>query len=186
MKYLYLMRHGETIFNVRHKIQGWCDSALTENGIQQAKEAGTYIKDVPFDHYYSSTSERCCDTLEYAVGHDKPYTRLKGLKERNYGRFEGESEDLHPYDFDAFYPVFYDGETTQQSTDRMVSTLTEIMDKEDHENVFVCSHSGAIHFFLTAVSKDYQEGAFKLRNCIIVKLSYDDHKFHFEGIVNPE
>jgi probable phosphoglycerate mutase len=33
MKDLYLMRHGETLFNIRRKIQGWCDSPLTENGI---------------------------------------------------------------------------------------------------------------------------------------------------------
>ncbi|WRK52458.1 histidine phosphatase family protein [Coprobacillaceae bacterium CR2/5/TPMF4] len=30
MKDLYLMRHGETLFNQRRKIQGWCDSPLTE------------------------------------------------------------------------------------------------------------------------------------------------------------
>ena len=35
-KTLYLMRHGQTLFNVEHKIQGWCDSPLTEQGIKQA------------------------------------------------------------------------------------------------------------------------------------------------------
>ena len=34
MKTLYLMRHGQTLFNLQHKIQGWCDSPLTENGKQ--------------------------------------------------------------------------------------------------------------------------------------------------------
>ena len=29
-KDLYLMRHGQTLFNVRRRIQGWCDSPLTE------------------------------------------------------------------------------------------------------------------------------------------------------------
>ena len=36
-KTLYLMRHGQTLFNLQHKIQGWCDSPLTELGIKQAK-----------------------------------------------------------------------------------------------------------------------------------------------------
>ena len=40
MKDLYLMRHGETLFNQRRKIQGWCDSPLTEKGIEQAQKAG--------------------------------------------------------------------------------------------------------------------------------------------------
>lgn len=34
---LYLMRHGETLFNQLGKIEGWSDSPLTENGIKQAK-----------------------------------------------------------------------------------------------------------------------------------------------------
>ena len=32
------MRHGETLFNVQHKIQGWCDSPLTEKVIKQVHE----------------------------------------------------------------------------------------------------------------------------------------------------
>ena len=38
-KIFYLMRHGQTLFNVRRKIQGACDSPLTEQGIEQAKAA---------------------------------------------------------------------------------------------------------------------------------------------------
>ena len=36
---------SKTLFNVRRKIQGWCDSPLTELGISQAKIAGQYFKD---------------------------------------------------------------------------------------------------------------------------------------------
>lgn len=35
MKRLYLMRHGETLFNKLGKVQGWCDSPLTETGKEQ-------------------------------------------------------------------------------------------------------------------------------------------------------
>ena len=45
-KTLYLMRHGQTLFNLQHKIQGWCDSPLTELGIKQAKVAGKWFKDM--------------------------------------------------------------------------------------------------------------------------------------------
>lgn len=40
MKRLYLVRHGETLFNIQGKIQGWSDSPLTERGIKQALGAG--------------------------------------------------------------------------------------------------------------------------------------------------
>lgn len=42
-KTLYLMRHGQTLFNKRKKIQGACDSPLTEEGINQAKLAREYF-----------------------------------------------------------------------------------------------------------------------------------------------
>ena len=44
-KTLYLMRHGQTLFNVRRKVQGWCDSPLTELGIKQAEIAAKYFKE---------------------------------------------------------------------------------------------------------------------------------------------
>lgn len=43
-KTLYLMRHGETLFNQQKKIQGWCDSPLTSKGERQAIIAGDYFK----------------------------------------------------------------------------------------------------------------------------------------------
>lgn len=46
VKHLYLMRHGETLFNVRRKIQGWCDSPLTKNGVRQAKAVREILKDI--------------------------------------------------------------------------------------------------------------------------------------------
>ena len=90
------MRHGQTLFNLRRKIQGACDSPLTKRGIEQAKMAGDYLKDVSFDHFYSSTAERACDTLEFAIGEGVTYLRLKGLKEMNFGTFEGESDRFKP------------------------------------------------------------------------------------------
>ena len=77
-KTLYLMRHGQTLFNLQHKIQGWCDAPLTPLGIKQAQMAKEYFTNITLDHAYASTSERASDTLEIIT--DMPYTRLKGLK----------------------------------------------------------------------------------------------------------
>ena len=81
MKEFYLMRHGQTRFNVQHRLQGVCDAPLTEVGIEQAKKAGQYLaKQEPiFDHVFTSTSERASDTLEIVTGRTD-YERLKGLK----------------------------------------------------------------------------------------------------------
>ena len=50
-KKLYLMRHGETLFNTQGRVQGACDSPLTQLGIDQAMLAKKYFDDnaISFD-----------------------------------------------------------------------------------------------------------------------------------------
>ena len=184
-KTFYLMRHGQTLFNLRRKIQGACDSPLTELGIKQAQVAGEYFKDIPLDHAYSSTSERCCDTLEIVTDKSIPYTRLKGLKEMNFGIFEGESEDLNPKNKEVFGTFFldYGGESRAQVRERMVKTCTEIMEKEDHEVVLAVSHAGACLQFLTEWQDPIEELRKGFTNCCIFKYEYEDKKFKLVEVI---
>ena len=184
-KTLYLMRHGQTLFNARKKIQGWCDAPLTELGIKQAKIAGKYFNDnfIVFDHAYSSTSERACDTLELVC--DLPYHRVKGLKEWNFGIYEGESEDLNPpLPYGDFF-VNYGGEGELQMRQRIADTLLEIMQKEDHKVVLAVSHGGACRGFMRywqETSQVDQKGG--LKNCCILKFEFEDNEFRLLEIIN--
>lgn len=186
MKYLYLMRHGETLFNVQHKIQGWCDSPLTQNGINQAKKAGEYFKShhIHFDHAYTSTSERCSDTLELMTS--MPYQRLKGLKENFYGELEGESERLNrhlsPKDCETFY-LQYGGESSNEVRDRMYQTLLEIMQKEDHHSVLAVSHSGACFNFLRAIQDPMEELKKGFGNCAIFVYEFENDTFKLKEVI---
>lgn len=184
-KTLYMMRHGETLFNLRHKIQGACDSPLTENGIAQAKKVAPFVRSLNIDHAYSSSAERASDTLEHATEHRMPYTRLKALKEMNFGTFEGESEDLNPKrgpGFDNFF-VPYGGESRHNVRERMVKALTDIMEKDDHQNVFVVSHAGATMTF-TSHWHDVDEVLPKrLPNGTILRWSYENKQFTLEEAI---
>lgn len=186
MKDLYLMRHGETLFNVRRKIQGWCDSPLTEKGIAQAQQAGQVLADIAFDHYYCSTAERCSDTLEL-VAKGQPYTRLKGLKERYFSVFEGESEDLNPA-FGHYDDVFtlYGGESDQQVRQRMIDTLTDVMEKPDHHCVLAVSHAGASMGFFSAWADPFEvlKGE-RFGNCCILHFQYENGQFYYVEMLKP-
>ena len=190
-KIFYIMRHGQTLFNVRRKIQGACDSPLTEKGIEQAELAGEYLKDVAFDHAYSSTAERACDTLELVTGGLLSYTRLKGLKEMNFGTFEGESEDLNPKTTEGYATFFvsYGGESQEAVKQRMKQTCIEIMEQEDHQIVLAVSHAGACyHFMRNWVTEEerqriMEEGGFP--NCTICKYEYEDQVFKLVEIIRP-
>lgn len=188
-KLLYLMRHGETEFNVRKKIQGWCDSPLTEIGIQQAKIAETYFSNnrIEIDHAYSSTSERASDTLEIVTGNQMPYQRLKGLKEWHFGAFEGESEHLNPsIPYGDFFEKF-GGESEEKMRDRLATTLKMIMDSADHQNVLAVSHGAACRGFMRKWAQNQQvDQKSRLKNCCILKFIYKADEFHLVYIINHD
>lgn len=182
------MRHGQTQFNAKNIIQGACDSPLTELGIKQAKIAKEYFKNnnVNFTNAYSSTQERASDTLEIIT--DMPYTRLKGIKEMHFGRFDGESETFHPPKlteggiFGEFYATV-GGEGEIELRKRMVKTLTEVMNNEGHETVLAVSHGIACYCFYSAFSN---EPLSSIPNCTIFKYEYENNVFKPLEIFRPD
>jgi len=187
-KTLYLMRHGQTLFNLRRKIQGACDSPLTELGIKQAEHVRKYFKSIDLDFAYSSTSERSSDTLEIILEDKLPYTRSKSLKERNFGTFEGESEDLNPTDRSIHRSFFvpYGGEHASETEERMVKYLTEVMEKENHNNVIAVSHAGACMQFLSHWIDPWTIIKGKLGNCTIFKYEYQNKVFRLVEMIYPD
>ena len=186
-KTLYLMRHGQTLFNLQHKIQGWCDAPLTELGIKQAQIASQYFKDnnIVFDHAYSSTSERACDTLEIVTHFQMPYTRVKGLKEWNFGVFEGKDEYLNPkLPYGDFFKAF-GGDSEMELRERMNKTLTEIMNKEDHHVVLAVSHGAACAQFYRVWEKYAKvKRKERLYNCCVLKFEYENGIFTLVELYN--
>lgn len=187
-KTLYLMRHGQTLFNFKKIMQGAVDSPLTKIGIEQAKIAKKYFEDnnINFTNAYSSTQERASDTLEIIT--DLPYIRLKSLKEMSFGNFDGESEFLHPLKEkrEKFFGDFYvniGGENITQVNDRVIKTLNEIMEKEGHKSVLIVSHGVVCHAFynyITGNELNYME------NCTIFKYEYENGKFEFKEIIEHD
>ena len=94
MKKLYLLRHGQTEFNVKKLVQGRCDSPLTDLGRQQAGMAAAWLKGhgvVP-DKVVSSPLGRAMDTAQLVacelLGPDAAAEPWEGIIERCYGSFE--------------------------------------------------------------------------------------------------
>lgn len=87
---LYIMRHGETDWNVRHKLQGHTDVPLNDNGRKMAKDAAEKYKDVHFDVCYCSPLIRAKETAEiFLNGRDVPIITDDRLQEMSFGEFEG-------------------------------------------------------------------------------------------------
>ncbi|GFZ27760.1 histidine phosphatase family protein [Lactobacillus corticis] len=184
MTKLYLMRHGETYFNRYKKIQGWCDSPLTPEGIAQAKQAGNYFKShaITFDQAYCSTAERASDTLELVT--DLPYTRLKGLKECYFGRVEGETERFNPKPPYGDFWVQYGGESEAELIKRITGTVEKIAQAAGpNDKILLVSHGGIMATFFRATFP--HEKFQHLTNCCMIEMDYQDGKYSFCRFVDP-
>lgn len=182
-KTIYLVRHAQTLFNERKKIQGWCDSPVTVKGYKQAEATGKYFKNnnIVFDKVYCSTSERTSDTVERIT--NLPYTRLKGLKEVSFGLFEGESEALNPkYPYGDFFKQ-YGGESVEEAQLRFDSTMNKIVEDEA-STILVVAHTGVmVMFYMKWIEYAKAEITEKLGNCSIFKYEYEDNKFSLVEII---
>ncbi len=143
---LYFARHGETVFNVEKRVQGWCDSPLTEEGIRQAQNTGRILQAIPFAHCWCSSAERTRDTAKYMLeGRDVPLTMARDLREVYYGTYEG--KHIHEID-DQRAEMFMrgewssvGGETKKQVHARIRQMLNQIYDtSKDGDNVLIVSH----------------------------------------------
>jgi broad specificity phosphatase PhoE len=190
-KRLYLMRHGQTVFNLGSHCQGWIDSPLTEKGIEQAHEAGRLMREqgFEFDHFLSSTSERASDTLEVVMrelyGEVRPYERLKGLKESGFGSYEHAPVDIvSPMldrQEDALVP--FGAEPFDLVGDRMLDTLAYVMRRPGFESVLAVSHRRSVRAFLTRVL-GHRDLEADLPNCGVARFDFDeDAGFSYRGIV---
>ena len=90
MTLLYLVRHGETVDNANHIMQGQTPGELNELGIKQAEELADRLKDDPIDAFVSSDLQRSIHTCKLiAAPHGKAVTTTPLLRERDWGSFTG-------------------------------------------------------------------------------------------------
>lgn len=86
---LYLVRHGETSWNIGRKVQGQTDIPLNETGVRQAEKVREELKDEVFGVCYCSPLMRARRTAEIVVDGRVEIVIDDNLKERGFGELEG-------------------------------------------------------------------------------------------------
>ena len=85
---LYLIRHGQSIYNLENRFTGWKDVDLTDLGTSQAKEAAKLLQDESFDLAFTSNLSRAQKTLDIILGElnmSLDVIKNEALNERDYG-----------------------------------------------------------------------------------------------------
>lgn len=92
---LYVVRHGQTEWNIMKKMQGSVDIPLNEKGIEQAYITKKNLENISIDIIFCSPLKRAMQTAE-VINQDRNLEIIydERLRERNYGEFEGGASKL--------------------------------------------------------------------------------------------
>lgn len=174
---VYLIRHGETDWNVQRRLQGHRDVPLNALGLRQAEKVAQRLAKERLDAIYSSDLQRAHLTARHiARYHRLEVTVHPGLRERNYGPFEGKRWDEIAALRGGFRSHLLAGEGIESWHDmqrRVVRTLEDIVARHVGEHLAVVTHGGTINAILAYVEGS-AEPRYKIGNTSVSCLTRHD------------
>jgi 2,3-bisphosphoglycerate-dependent phosphoglycerate mutase len=160
MARLILVRHGQSVWNASNRFTGWTDVDLSEQGVEEAEDAGRQLADIRIDIVHTSDLVRAQRTAEIIMRHNKtsgdvPTKYDWRLNERHYGALQGlnkaetaekhGAEQVHIWrrSFDVAPP---DGESLEMTAERTIPYFTEeiVPDLVSGKNVLVSAHGNSL------------------------------------------
>ena len=160
MARLILVRHGQSVWNASNRFTGWTDVGLSEQGVEEAEDAGRQLSDIRIDIVHTSDLVRAQRTAEIIMQHneaskDVPTKYDWRLNERHYGALQGlnkaetaeqhGAEQVHIWrrSFDVAPP---EGESLEMTAERTIPYFTEeiVSDLVDGKNVLVSAHGNSL------------------------------------------
>lgn len=194
---LWFVRHGETIFNKKGLVQGWCDSPLTTAGQLMSASLGNGFKNmgVSFDAIYSSDLTRCAETSKIIKKSMKSKLKIRfdrRLREINTGDGEGELivNHLKNYPYSLHFkkhPGTPNGETWDDVYARLIPVLNEICEDNQEgsdsgiKRVLVVAHSMIIASIVGYLDRT-QEEVMSISNNSVTVFKYDGGELRLDKL----
>lgn len=152
---IFLVRHGETDWNLKGKIQGNTDIELNKTGIKQAYELSNKMleKNYKFSKIYSNPQKRALQTAKILSENTNiECIVVDKLKEMNLGKWEGlawsEVRENYPLEYKEWfvkrrYTKTPNGESYEEMLERVLDSLYKIID-DNSDNIVIVTHSAVI------------------------------------------
>ncbi|MCP1206828.1 2,3-diphosphoglycerate-dependent phosphoglycerate mutase GpmB [Pantoea sp. B550] len=193
MLQVYLVRHGETVWNAERRIQGQSDSPLTEKGEQQAYQVGERVKHLGITHVIASdlgrtrrTAEIIADACGCAVTLDPR------LRELNMGVLEKRPLDGLTAEEEQWRATLVngteggripEGESMTEMATRMHAALNACRELPVGSRPLLVSHGMALGSLVSTILglPAYAERRLRLRNCSISRVDYQQSAWLAEG-----
>ena len=185
---IYLTRHGETEWNEKKLIQGHTDIPLNTKGKEQAKLLGKQLKDIDFDVVFSSDLLRAANSAEIIIKEKKMIViKIKALRERFFGRFEGKSLTEMRKAFGEVMLVtkekqkklkIYDVENDEEIITRLIPFMKKIAKQYIGKKILMVTHGGLLRAFLSYVNYEVPEYSDRpMKNTGYLIIESDGNKF---------
>ncbi len=157
-KKIYLLRHGQTDYNLRGVVQGsGIDSSLNDNGIKQAQAFFEAYKHVPFQKVYFSGLQRTRQTIQSFLDMGLPSESVPELNEICWGKYEGfpmthEENQYYLHMLDQWSSGSLDyaiegGESPLVVSERLRKGIDHILSQEG-ETILICMHGRSMRILL--------------------------------------
>ena len=164
---IYLVRQGQTDWNLFKKFNGVTDTLLNQTGISQAKLQAENLRSVSFDACFCSPQKRALQTCE--IIYKGSIVLDDRLAEINCGEFEGTEETVDA--LKLFWQAIGSGnmgtESFKEFTKRVCDFCDMIMEEHKDKNVLIVTHSAnarVINYYLNGKPKHYDFGESVIKN----------------------
>jgi alpha-ribazole phosphatase len=158
---LYLIRHGETVWNVESRYQGHTDVELSEKGHEQGKLVAKRLAKQQLDAIFASDLSRAYHTAEYIASlHNLAVQRAADLRELNFGVWEGLTFEEIIASYSELAEKWYNnpieltiphGEMFSQLEVRVRTFIDHLLQNYHGKNVAVVSHGGTIRTIICSL-----------------------------------
>ncbi|TLX26988.1 2,3-bisphosphoglycerate-dependent phosphoglycerate mutase [Chryseobacterium indologenes] len=200
MTKLFLVRHGQSLWNLENRFTGWQDIDITEAGIEEAKKAGIALKGEKIDVAFTSALIRAQHTLSIILDEmgkpNIPVIMDKALNERSYGNLEGlnKAETALKYGDDqvrtwrrSFDVVPPGGESLKITYSRVIPYyemhILPLLKKG--ENVMIVAHGNSLRALIMYLENLSPEEILEREIATGIPLTYIfDENFHISRIDN--
>lgn len=184
---VYLIRHGESETNLSKKYTGWLDVPLTDKGKEDAKKAGSFLKNISFNKVFASDLLRAVQTAEIALpAYDYEASPL--FREINVGMLAGNPlsilSDKQKETIAKCGYAYFDGETKEDFNRRICQALNWF-ETLNVETVAVFTHAGFLRGVLDAVLHTYLlRKHVQCNNCAIAIFEYSNKNWSLNSWIN--
>lgn len=182
--HLYIIRHGRTDWNDRHKLQGRTDIPLNDEGRRMASAAAEEYADIAFDVCFCSPLCRAKETAEILLkGRNVPVYYDERLMEMAFGAYEGIEDSFKipdcPVNQFFFHPEDYrepagGGESTYDLMARTGGFLEEVAYPllAQGKSILIVGHGAMNMSIVVQVRKLPVEDFWKtgIKNCKLIQL----------------